>query len=123
VQQFTFAAPPREGNVPTATWTSKATGGTAPLLISGTASDDTAVLKVEVQVKNNATGLFWNGLSTLWGPGAWNQAILSGPPRAGTWQYSLVPALPGGSYTVKARAYDAAGNVSKVITRTFTVAR
>jgi virginiamycin B lyase len=94
----------------------------APVAISGTASDDTALSAVFVAIyRNVAGGQYWNG-------SAWQSAnvavpaVLSAPtPLSGTWTYAF-NAPPGGSFAVAALSYDTSGNYAVAPYRTFAVA-
>ncbi len=80
---------------------------TDSLRLSGSASDDVAVAFVDVAIRNQDTGLWWQGDGT-WGSWATHQPSLSGPPEHPIWEYEW--AASTGSYALWARAVDAAGN-------------
>jgi DNA-binding beta-propeller fold protein YncE len=115
--------PAAESAAPVLAWTSAAAQTGSPLVVGGSATDASGVALVDVQVRDDATGLFFNGRTAVWGGPTWTPAIAWGPRDSSTWKFTLVPSLPEGSYTVKARATDVHGNVSKPIARTFTVTR
>jgi hypothetical protein len=76
--------------------------------VCGSASDPSGVASVQVSVKQNATGRYWNGSSFITStPEVFNAA--SGTT---SWSYSLAPPTPDGSYTVHVRATDNAGNTT-----------
>jgi hypothetical protein len=76
----------------------------------GASSDSLAGVKsVSVAVKNNQTGLFWNG-QTAWV--ADSSAVLASLVNGG-WKYNLgTNVMPPSTYIVKAFATDSAGNNS-----------
>lgn len=123
IQVFGWSPEPAaEAVPPTLAWTSEANQAGTPLVVTGQAGDTSGVALVDVSVQDNATGLFFNGRTAVWGTPTWTPAIAWGPRTSSQWRFTLVPSLPGGSYTVKARATDVHGNVSKPIVRTFQVA-
>jgi hypothetical protein len=94
----------------------------APLVATGTATDANGVLQVEVMVKDNADGQCWTARTGTWGSCTWNHAIVWGPATSIMWRFTTVPSLSGHTYIVRARSYDALGNISAVVTRTVTIA-
>jgi hypothetical protein len=76
--------------------------------ISGTSADNVGVSSVVVSVRALGTGLYWDGAA--WAAG---QAWLNAAATGYAWGYEAVPAwVTDSSYTVTARAIDAAGNWS-----------
>jgi DNA-binding beta-propeller fold protein YncE len=114
-------APAPETVKPTVTVDAVASPAPAPLILTGGGADATGVLQVEAQVKDTVTGKYWNARTGTWGPFLWNHAVVWGPSSAVRWRFTAVTALPGRAYVVKARATDALGNLSPVVTRTITV--
>ena len=118
VQRFGWGARPGAETVkPTLTWSASAS---LPLTFTGTAADATKVMAVEVQIMDPATGTYWNTRLGSWGGPVWNRAIVWGPLSGPNWRYTLVPAVAGHTYSVKARAVDLFGNVSKPKTGSFS---
>jgi DNA-binding beta-propeller fold protein YncE len=103
---------------PTIAWDAPA--AMAPLTITGTAADASAVLQVEVQIQDPATGKYWNARTGMWGLFLWNRAIVWGPSPSPSWRFTFVPTVGGHAYTVKAHAIDGLGNVSKALTGSFS---
>jgi outer membrane protein assembly factor BamB len=93
----------------------------APLVATGTATDLSGVLQVEVNLKDQASGLCWNARTGTWGTCIWNHAIVWGPATNISWRFTTVPSLAGHTYVVRARSYDAVGNVSSVVARTIAI--
>ena len=94
---------------------------TAPLVATGTATDASGVLQVEVMVKDKVSGQCWTARTGTWGSCTWNHAIVWGPTSSLTWRFTAVPSLSGHTYIVRARSYDARGNISPVVARTVTL--
>jgi DNA-binding beta-propeller fold protein YncE len=91
----------------------------APVVMTGTASDNVGVTIVRVSIKN-AGGQWWNG--STWGAFTFVTATLSNPGATSTsWTYSLSPPAATG-YGFQARGVDAAGNLGvNTVWRTFAV--
>jgi tripartite motif-containing protein 71 len=81
-----------------------------PIIISGTATDNSSVAAVRVAIKNTVTGLWWRGGNT-WGAFLLNDAVVSSPGTTST-SWSLLWTTPpgGGSFGVQSEAQDTAGN-------------
>ena len=118
MQRFGWGARPDAESVkPTLTWSASAS---LPLTFTGTAADSSKVMAVELQIMDPATGTYWNTRLGSWGGAVWNRAIVWGPLSGPNWRYTLVPAVAGHTYSVKARAVDLFGNVSKPKTGSFS---
>jgi NHL repeat/Bacterial Ig domain len=125
IQVFTFnTPPPPEPNKPTLTFTSPTAGSTTPtvpVVLSGTASDDSGIASVAVSVFAGSMGLYYDGRSGTWTSKPYfNQAIFEGPTTNGNWSYSIVPASYGEHYTVRVRATDYSKNTQSM-SRSFSV--
>ena len=84
----------------------------------GTYSDaTTGVQKVEISIRRGA-GNYWNGSGFSSGSEVWNIAALSG----GNWSYAFATSdFPAdGSYTIRVKATDNAGNGETPASRSFT---
>ncbi len=82
-------------------------GGEIPALaaITGTAQDTgSGIASVMVSLKNQSSGLFWNG--TSWG----NTQEWIPATGGGAWTVSLPALINGNGYLVQSRAFDWAGN-------------
>ena len=91
--------------------------GCAPDGICGTATDaDSAVQTVQVSIRQGA-GNYWNGTSFGSATEVWNAAT-----GTTTWNYGFASgSFPAnGSYTVRVRATDVAGNIETPFSATFT---
>jgi hypothetical protein len=96
---------------PTATSAYNSAGwnaGCSPSGICGTASDSqSGVQRVELSIRRLSNGRYWNG--TGFTPTAETWVLATGTT---SWRYSLAASsLAAGSYTVRVRATDVAGNV------------
>jgi hypothetical protein len=79
--------------------------------VCGTASDPSGIARVQVSIRQNATGKYWNGVAYSSGAEAWQSATLFSP--AGTsanWFYALPRPVPDGQYTLHVLATDNVGN-------------
>ena len=84
--------------------------------VSGTASDNTGLDKVQVQITNDTDSTYWDGDS--WENISNNAAWLDSTGTA-TWSYTMPTLTDGASYTVKARSTDLASNTSAVASESF----
>ena len=103
---------PARTTPPVGTRAARPTGSAAPTPTRGS-----GVQGVEVSIRQGA-GNYWNGTSFASGTEVWNTATLAGGNWSLTFPAASFPA--DGSYTVRVRATDAAGNVETPSTRTFT---
>ncbi|MCP3856164.1 MAG: hypothetical protein GY698_15730 [Actinomycetia bacterium] len=81
-----------------------------PVTLTGSASDDTTIDRVTLEVRDKATGNWVRSDGTL---GLWDRldATLASPGAASTdWSYALPVDLGSGDWQVWARAWDLAGN-------------
>ncbi len=95
--------------------------GCATIGLCGTQSDaGSGVSQVQVSLRQG-TGNYWNGTGFSSGSEVWNTASLAG----GNWSYAFAAAsFPAdGSYTVRVRGTDVAGNVETPSSRSFTIDR
>jgi hypothetical protein len=93
--------------------------GCSPSGICGSASDAGAGLdRVEVSVRRDGTGNYWNGSGFSSATEVWNAAT-----GTSSWRLDLAASsFPSdGAYTVRVRARDNAGNVEADASRTFTI--
>lgn len=102
---------------PPETYITAPTGGAelggARKLITGSATNDISIHRVDTAITRDADGLYWDSGSFTWTASVtWEQATITdgnGTPRA-AWQRSWdLPADSGGGYTIQARAVDEAG--------------
>ena len=113
----TVTFPASAGTYNTAGWNA----GCATNGFCGTHSDaGSGVQGVQVSIRQGA-GNYWNGTSFASGTEVWNTATLAGGNWSLTFPAASFPA--DGSYTVRVRATDVAGNVETPSTRTFTIDR
>ena len=73
---------------------------------------------VEVSIRRDSTGLYWNGASFSAGSETWANAALASGDWSRAFPASNFPA--DGAYTVRVRATDEAGNAQTPTSRTFT---
>ena len=91
--------------------------GCSPSGLCGSASDaGSGVQKIEVSIRRASTNRYWTGTGYTSTTERW--FVASGTT---TWSYALAStSFPGaGSYSVRVRATDNAGNVSSITTMTF----
>jgi len=92
----------------------------APIATNGTATDDTAVTAVKVQVRNRDTGEWFRSDGT-WGSWQELDATLASPGSPNTtWTFDIATAPPA-RYKLSARAIDSTGNSHTWVDRKFEV--
>ncbi len=122
VDVFAPIPPPVPETVkPTITMNAVADGTPAPLVLTGGGADASGVLQVEVLVQDTVTGRYWNARTGTWGNYLWNHAVVWGPSTGVSWRFTVTTALAGRAYSIKSRALDAVGLVSKTAVRIVTV--
>ena len=113
----TVTFPASAGTYNTSGWNA----GCATNGFCGTHSDGgSGVAQVQVSIRQGAAN-YWNGTSFGSGAEVWNTATLAGGNWSLTFPAASFPA--DGSYTVRVRATDAAGNVETPSSRSFTIDR
>ncbi len=122
VKSATFSvADQADGAPPTVAVTSPSVGAsvTSPVLVAGTASDDTKVASVKVGIQRSSDKKWWNG--TTWQTTfATVNAALANPNSSNTsWSYSFAASAGGYGYTVT--VIDGAGKSTKTTWRTFVI--
>jgi hypothetical protein len=121
-----------DGTVPTVSVTQPAANGTYtnaqwPASISGIVADATSGIagasSIRLAITQSSTGRTWNG--TSFAAGANTVPASSYNPATGVWAYTFTAtSFPAaGTYTVLARATDAATNFADSSTITFTIVR
>ena len=114
----TTTFPASSGIYSTAGWNA----GCGTIGLCGTHGDGAGSGVAQVQVSlRQGTGNYWNGTGFASGSEVWNTTSLAG----GNWSYAFAAAsFPAdGSYTVRVRSTDVAGNVETPNSRTFTIDR
>jgi hypothetical protein len=112
---YAFAPGGAIGPKPNTTITSPADGAnvanTGTVNISGTASDNTSVARVNVAVKNKNTGQWWDASTSSWSKTYEESAAnLTNPGGASTnWTSSFPTPLDGGPFVIEASAVDGGG--------------
>ncbi len=85
-----------------------------PVTITGSTTDDIATDRVQLSLRDRATGQWWNPATSSFGAFTWFESTLATPGELSSdWSFEFDDsALPGsGDYWVQARAIDAVGNV------------
>ena len=111
----TTSFPGSGGSYNTSGWNA----GCATIGLCGTYSDATSgVQKVEISIRQGA-GNYWNGTSFGSGAEVWNLTTIAG----GNWAYAFAASsFPAdGSYTIRVKATDNAGNGESPSSRSFTI--
>ena len=85
----------------------------SPVRITGIATDDQAVIRVRVAIRDRTTRLWLQDDRVSWGPFNRFPAILSDPGESST-DWSFEVALPPGDYSLSARATDRLGNEASI---------
>jgi DNA-binding beta-propeller fold protein YncE len=85
-----------------------------PAVITGTATDNRAIANVEIAVRDDATGLWWEPTTATWrSTQSWALAPWSGAsPTTVAWSWSFGGARFGGSYHAEVRARDTNNTMS-----------
>lgn len=79
--------------------------------LSGQATDNVGVARVQVSLRDKVSGLFWQASTSSWAPAfVWNDAALDAP-GATTTGWALPTPLPSSTYYTSARATDTSGNI------------
>ncbi len=100
---------------PTLTMTSPTQGSSTdvPLVVSGAVADNRSLATVEVSVRDNTTGLWWNPATATWGSSqVWGFAPWRGSPTSATWSWIFPGPQYGHTYHVEARARDTDNSLS-----------
>jgi DNA-binding beta-propeller fold protein YncE len=118
--------PAFEFSRPTITLTSPANGSAvrAPVTIRGTAADNAAIATVEVSVRDNATGRWWDPATATWiAAQTWGFAPWRGAATGAAWSWTFPGPEHGRSYHAEARVRDIHNTLSATTATTdFTVA-
>jgi hypothetical protein len=83
---------------------------TAPVTLSGMATDGTSVAGVQAALRDRTSGLWWDEVAGTWGLLRWNSVTVDSP-GATTTSWSWTPSIGVGNYFIQTRATDGAGNV------------
>lgn len=85
----------------------------APLVLSGNVTDDRGLATVEVSVRDNSTGLWWDPATATWtSTQTWGFAPWRGTPTFGSWSWTFPGPQYGRTYHVEARSRDVDNTVS-----------
>ena len=109
------ARPAYEFSRPTITLTSPGQGAStdAPVVIRGTAADNLGLSTVEISVRDNGTGLWWEPSTATWtATQTWGLAPWRGSPTSATWSWTFPGPQYDTSYHVEARARDTKNTLS-----------
>jgi hypothetical protein len=93
--------------------------GCSPAGLCGSAGDaGSGIQSVQASLRRSTGGLYWDGSSFASTTETFTPAVVAG----GTWSFPFSAASfpANGSYVLRARAIDAAGNVTTAASRTFT---
>jgi DNA-binding beta-propeller fold protein YncE len=107
--------PAYEFSRPTLSLTSSGQGGAtdAPVVFSGTATDNRGLSTVEIALRDNETGLWWEPKTATWGTAqVWGLAPWRGSPQNATWSWTFPGPQYDHTYHAVARARDIDNTVS-----------
>ncbi|KAA3640420.1 MAG: hypothetical protein DWP92_03085, partial [Armatimonadetes bacterium] len=115
VYSSTTPVPGTETNAPVAAFTSPMQSDVMPagtVAITGTATDESGVVTVEVAIKDRDSNLWWDGQRAEWQTGkAWSIASWTGSANTAVdWNLGFIAAIPAGRYYTQVRATDVHGN-------------
>jgi DNA-binding beta-propeller fold protein YncE len=110
--------PAHEFTRPALTLTSPGQGSStdAPVVFSGTATDNRGLSTVEISVRDNETGLWWEPKTATWvASQVWGLAPWQGRPQDATWSWTFPGPQYGHTYHAEARARDIDNTVSNPV--------
>ena len=110
--------PPYVFSRPTLAISSPATGTSTdvPLTVTGTARDDRALSTVEVALRDQATGQWWDARTATWGTTqTWGLAPWRGDPKDAAWSWTFPGPQYDHTYEVLARARDVDNTLSSPV--------
>ena len=103
---------------PTLTITSPANNSSTdvPFVVSGRVTDNRSIATVEVSVRDNSTGLWWDPATATWVPTqTWGFAPYRGTPTDAQWSWTFAGPQYGRTYHVEARARDTDNSLSSPV--------
>ena len=101
-----------------ANWSSVA----APVVVSGSSSDDTGVSSVVLEIFDRDTGEWWDGSAWQAARSSFDASLDAAGEVSSGWAYSFDPgSVSSEPYWVTVRSFDAAGNASAYSYTNFTV--
>jgi sugar lactone lactonase YvrE len=129
IQVFSPSVPLPTGDTtkPTVSLTAPAANAVVPAVspveVSGSASDNLKVGRVDVAIQNLGTGLWWNASLAIWQTNKQygTAAIVWGTGTSVTYRFEFIGLQHLGSYSVTARATDTTGNTFSAATQNFSV--
>lgn len=90
-----------------------------PLTVGGTARDDRGLSGVEVSVRDQSSGLWWDPQTATWQVGqVWGPAPWRGDPQDAVWWWTFPGPQYDRTYEVQARARDVDNTVSSPVRTT-----
>ncbi|WP_243059087.1 Ig-like domain-containing protein [Nocardioides sp. SR21] len=94
-----------------------------PVRLSGAVTDETSVASVQVAVRDNATGLWYDATNSTWSATqSWaNSPLVGDSTTSMRWAWTFIGVEYGGSYHAEVRGLDAAGNTSTAVPVDFSV--
>ena len=115
------AKPAYQFSRPTLTLTSPANNSSTdvPLVVSGRVTDNRSIASVEVSVRDNTTGLWWDAATATWtATQTWGFAPYRGTPTDALWSWTFAGPQYGRTYHFEARARDTDNSLSSPVRTT-----
>ena len=113
-----MAKPAYQFSRPTLTLISPANNSSTdvPLVVSGRVTDNRSIATVEVSVRDNGTGLWWDAATATWvGTQTWFFAPYRGTPTDAQWSWTFAGPQYGRTYHFEARARDTDNSLSSPV--------
>jgi hypothetical protein len=109
VPSVSISFPANNGTYSASTWNA----GCAVAGLCGSAADSAGISRVSLTLRQNSSGLYWNGSSLAAGPTTLAATLSSPGATAVTWSYALAArSFPDGTYTLVANATDRLGTTT-----------
>ncbi len=87
-----------------------------PFVVSGRVTDNRSIATVEVSVRDNSTGLWWDPATATWtATQTWGFAPYRGTPTDAQWSWTFAGPQYGRTYHVEARARDTDNSLSSPV--------
>jgi DNA-binding beta-propeller fold protein YncE len=95
----------------------------SPVNVTGTASDNLKIGRIDAAIQDRSTGLWWNASLAIWQANKQfaTAAISWGAGTNVTYRFAFIGLRKGGQYSVQTRATDTSGNTLITAARNFSI--